>query len=70
MGRLNRKLSEVLILLIYVITPTIVVGIFTIISKINTLSECFKARKMFIFSVLCFYEQLKFHAQFSISQVL
>ena len=42
--------------------PT-VVGIVTFISMINTTYEILKGRKVFIFSILVFYEQLKFHAQ-------
>ena len=43
-------------------TPTIV-GVLTFISMINTTPESFKARKVFIFQHLSFYEQLKCHAQ-------
>ena len=37
----------------------------TFISMINTISESFKARKVFIFQHFSFYEQLKFYAQLS-----
>ena len=47
--------------------PTIV-GILTFISRINTASESFNARKIFIFQP--FYEQLNFHAQnFDLSMI-
>ena len=42
-----------------------IVGILTFIRLINTVSENFKARKIFIFQHFTFYEQLKFHAQLS-----
>ena len=51
------------IMLINVKMPTIV-GILTFISRIDTISESFKAGKIFFFSILVFVEQLKFHAQF------
>ena len=38
-------------------------GILTFISMINTTSESFKEKKVFIFQHLSFHEQLKFHAQ-------
>ena len=53
------------IMLINVKLPTIVVGIFTFISMINTTSESMKAKKIFIFQHFRFYEQLKYHAQLS-----
>ena len=52
------------IMLINVKMPTIV-GILTFISMINTKSERFKARKVIVFSIFRFYEQLNFHAQLS-----
>ena len=52
------------IMLINVKMPSIV-GILTFMSLINTTSESLKARKIFIFQYLSFYEQLKFHAQLS-----
>ena len=54
------------ILLINVKMPTIV-GILTIMSRININTEWFKQEKIFIFfSILVlFFKQLKFHAQFS-----
>ena len=52
------------IMLIIVRMPTIV-GIFTFTSIIKTTSECYKARKVFIFRHFSFVERLKFHAQFS-----
>ena len=55
-----------LIMLINVKMPTIV-GILTFISRINTISECFKAENN-IFSVNYFYLQLKFHAQLSMKK--
>ena len=51
-------------LLVNVKMPTIV-GILTFISIINTTSERFKARNLFIRRYFSFYEQLKFHAQLS-----
>ena len=45
--------------------PTIVVGILTCISMINTTSERRKAIKFFIYLYFSFYEQLKFHALFA-----
>ena len=56
--------STKFILLINVKMATIV-GILTFISRINTASESFKARKIFTFQYFTFYEQLKFHAQLS-----
>ena len=44
--------------------PTIV-GILEFISMINTTFESLKARNLFIFQHLSFYEQLKFRAQLS-----
>ena len=44
--------------------PT-VIGILTLISKVNITSESLRARKVFIFHHFCFYEQLKFPAQLS-----
>ena len=41
----------------------IIVGILTFISIVNTTSVSLKARKVFIFQYLSFYEQLKFWAQ-------
>ena len=38
----------------------IIVGILTLISRVNTSSESLRARKVFIFHHFCFYEQLKF----------
>ena len=60
----STQLSTKFILLINVKMPTIV-GILTVISRINTTSESFKARKIIIFHHFTSYEQLKFHAQFS-----
>ena len=42
-----------------------IVGILTFISRINTTSESYKARKIFFFHHFTFYEQLKCHAQLS-----
>ena len=47
--------------------PTII-GILTFISMINTSSESLKARTVFIFQHFNFYEQLKYHAQFSVKK--
>ena len=52
------------IMLINVKMPTMV-GILTFMSMINTTSESLKARKVFIFQHVSFYDQLKFHAQWS-----
>ena len=41
------------------------VGILTFINRIDTTSESFKVRNVFIFHHFTFYEQLKFHAQLS-----
>ena len=49
--------------LINVKMPTII-GILTFI-RINTSSESFKARNIFVFQHFTFYQQLKFHAQLS-----
>ena len=51
-------------LLINVKMPTIV-GILTVISRINTASESLKSRKVFIFLHISFSEQFKFYAQLS-----
>ena len=56
----STNLSTKFILLINVKMQTNI-GILTFISMINTTSERLKARNFFI----CFYEQLKFHAQLS-----
>ena len=53
------------ILLINIKMPTNV-GILTLISRMNTTSENFKARKFFDFQHFSFYEQLKFHSQLSL----
>ena len=42
-----------------------IVGILTFISRKNTSPESLKAGSPYIFQHLSFYEQLKFHAQFS-----
>ena len=55
------NLTKKNILLINVKMPTIV-GILTFISRINTTSESFKTRNVFILQHFSFYEQLKFHA--------
>ena len=60
----HTQLSTKFILLINVKMPTIV-GILTFISMIDTIPESLKARKVIIFQQFSFYEQLKFHAQFS-----
>ena len=49
-------------MLINVKMPTII-GILTFISIINTTSESLKARKVVIFQLISFYDQLRFHAQ-------
>ena len=51
-------------MLINVIMSTII-GISTFISIKNTPSDSFKARNVFSFKHCRFYEQLKFHDQFS-----
>ena len=58
----STQLSKKFIRLINVKMPTIV-GILSFISMINTTSERFKARKIFICLYLSFYEQVKFRAQ-------
>ena len=63
----STQLSKNLILLINVKMPTIV-GIFTLMSMINTASENFKAWKTFIFHHFTFYKHLKFNAQLSWAQ--
>ena len=60
----STQLSTKFILLINVKMPTIV-GILTLISMINTISERLKARYFFICRYFNFYEQLKFRAQLS-----
>ena len=57
----STQVSMKFIMLMNVKMPTIV-GILTFISMINTTSESLKARKVFIFSILTFYEQLELHA--------
>ena len=49
-------------MLVNVKMPTIV-GILTFFSVINTVSESLKAKGVFIFHYLSFYEQLKLDAQ-------
>ena len=44
---------------------TILVGIKTFISMINTTSKSLKARNVLVFQHFSFFEQLKFHAQLS-----
>ena len=60
----STQLSMKFIMLINVKMPTIV-GILIFISMINTTSEHLKARKVFIFKHVRFYEHLRFHAQLS-----
>ena len=60
----STQLSKKFILLINAKMPT-VVGILTLISRINTTSECLKARKILVFQHFSFYDQLKFYAQLS-----
>ena len=60
------QLSTNLILLINVKMPTIV-GILTLISKINTTSERHKASDFFLCRYFSFYKQLKFRAQLTLS---
>ena len=52
------------VMLINVQMPT-VVGILTFISMIYTISESLKARKVFSFQQVSFYEHLEFHALLS-----
>ena len=54
------QMSMKIILLINIKMPRIF-DILTFISRINTTPESLKARKIFIFEHLSFYEQLKFH---------
>ena len=61
----STQLSTKFILLINVKMPTIVAGILTFISMINTTSERLKASNFFICQYLSFYEHLKFYAQLS-----
>ena len=63
----STHLSTKFILLINVKMPT-VVGILTFISRINTISEGFKAIKIVIYHHFTFYEHLKFYAQLSRAQ--
>ena len=60
----STQLSMKFILLINVKMP-IIVGILTLISRINTASEIFKARKIYILQYFSFYEQSKVHGQLS-----
>ena len=60
----STQLSTKFIMLINVKMPTIV-GILTFISMLNATSESLKARKVGIFLLFSFYEQLKFHTQLS-----
>ena len=53
-------LNSTIIMLINVKMPTNI-GILTFISRINTISESLKARKVFIFQHFGFYELLKFY---------
>ena len=65
----STQLSMKFILLINVKMPT-KVGILTFISRINTIFEIIKARKILFFHHFSFYEQLKFHALLSSSQFI
>ena len=65
----HTQLSMNFILLINV-KMTIIVGILTFVSRINTTSECFKQEKNDVFHYFTFYKQLKFHAQLSMKNVL
>ena len=58
------SMNIVMLIHVNVNMPTIV-GISTFIYMINTTFESLKARKVFIFQYLSFYEQLKFCAQLS-----
>ena len=58
----STQLRMKFIMLINVQIP-IIVGILINLSVINTASEHLKARKVFIFKHLRFYEHLKFHTQ-------
>ena len=60
----STQLSTKFILLINVKMPTIV-GILTLISMINTISERLKAKNFFICRYFSFYEQLEFCVQLS-----
>ena len=61
---LATQMSMKFIMLIIVKMPTIV-GILTFISMINTTSESWKARNVFIFQHFGFYEQWKLHTHLS-----
>ena len=60
----STQLSIKFVMFINVKMPTII-GILTFISMINKTSESLKARKVFVFQHVSFYEQLKFCAQLS-----
>ena len=60
----STQLSMKFIKLIKVKLP-ILVGILTFISMINTTSESLKAREVYTFQLISYYERLKFHAQLS-----
>ena len=60
----STQLSKKIIMLIHVKMP-IIVGILTFISMINTTLNSLKAKEVFIFQHVSFYEQLKFHARLS-----
>ena len=60
----STQLSTEFILLINVKMPTIV-GILTFMSRINSIFESLKARKISVFQHFSFYEQLKLYAQLS-----
>ena len=60
--QLNMIFIPIFILLTNVKMPT---SILTFISRIHTLSESYKARKILFFQHYSFHEQLKFHAQLS-----
>ena len=47
-----------------------IVGILTFITRINTTAECYKQKHFIIFQYFTLYEQLKFHAQLSMKNVL
>ena len=54
-------------ILLIIVKMTTIVGILTCISRINTKSERFKARKYF-FLIFSIYEQLRYHAQLRYAQ--
>ena len=61
---INVKMSTIVGILTFI---SKIVGILTFMSMINSISESLNARKVFIIHHFSFYEQLEFHALFSLA---